>query len=409
MKARLLIISLTIILVSGTLNFASAKKTTAGPDYYFFLNGSYDDYNYKLFNDYFGPQSGKKLAVGNGVLFYIFSHPMDHFEIMLKKHFKMAEKYDIPILVQLDPVTFMMDVPNLWNWWDPKAPGYNPDNKNNVEWYGWGNQYAVKIGWLNWGTQTRLDPMPNWFSPAYQEAVKERMGLFLKWTAEWYKSLPKNKKYLLGGVKITGELGFGINNWYYENGNDYYGKPASSDPSKGIDMRVMPSRGVCQMGYAALTYSGIKTKGEILPEDIYELEWQFTHFVSDAAQGYGIPRSMLFTHAGGVGGDLAAAVQPNTCPSWSFYWDEAVDPQGTTSGQDKMKYLETSKAPYWGAAEWNIGDQSKEVWEKALKNCYSIKGCRFLSLYNYDTIFKKGKDGTFDPNKGAISALKEFN
>ena len=408
MKFRKLLIAFAVILCcSSKLCYA---KRLAKPDHYFFLNSQYNEYNYKLYNEYFGPQAGKKLAVGNGALFYIFSQPMDHFEASLKKHFKMAEKYDIPVLIQLDPVTFWMDVPELWNWWNPKVSGYNPENKNNVEWYGWGDQYAVKIGWLNWGSQIRLDPMPNWFSPAYQNAVKERMSKFLKLTAAWYSSLPKNKKYLLGGVKITGELGFGINNWYYKNGNDFYDKPVSSDPSEGIDMKVMPSRGVGQIGYAALTYSGIKTSGEILPEDIYELEWRFARFIADAAQGYGIPRELLFTHAGGVGDDLAAAVQSNTCPSWSFYWDEAIDPAGTDSGKEKIfKYLEQSDAPYWGGAEWNIGDQPKTVWEKALKNFYSIKGCRFLSLYNYDTIFRKGKDGTLNPDQGAISALKEFN
>jgi len=27
--------------------------------------------------------------------------------------------------------------PDLWNCFDPARPGYNPNNKSNVEWHGW--------------------------------------------------------------------------------------------------------------------------------------------------------------------------------------------------------------------------------------------------------------------------------
>ena len=91
---------------------------------------------------------------------------------------------------------------------------------------------------------------------------------FLTWTADWYNSLPKNKRYLLGGIKITGELGFGINNWYYPNGNSLYDMDSEQDPTYGIDIHNMPSRGVAQIGYASLKYSGIVLKGRS-PHRIY--------------------------------------------------------------------------------------------------------------------------------------------
>ena len=119
------------------------------------------------------------------------------------------------MLIQLDPITFWDNVPELWNWFDPGIPGYNEDNKANVEWTSWSMDDAVKIGWLNWGTQIRLRPMANLFSKAYQAAVKARMDAFLSILSEWYTELPEAKKYLLIGVKITGELAVGVNNWYY--------------------------------------------------------------------------------------------------------------------------------------------------------------------------------------------------
>lgn len=391
--------------MSAILSVAFSCASSTGPDHYFFLNDQCDRFDYPEISSSFGPQSGKKVAVGNAILIYMFSRPMDEFKKLLDKHFAMSEEYDIPVLVELDPITFWEDVPELWNWWDPSKPGYDPDNRENVEWTSWSSEDAVKIGWLNWGRQIRLLPMPNLFSPAYQAAVKKRMGKFLSWTAEWYDSLPKSKKYLLGGIKITGELGFGVNNWYYRDGNSYYGKPADGDPQGGIKIDDMPSRGVAQIGYAALKYSGIRTEGSITAEDIYSLEREYARFVADASQGYGFPREMLFSHSGGVGDDLAAAVQPNTCPTWSFYWEEASDPSKTPQVE---KYLRQSDAPYWGCAEWNIGDKSKEDWAEALRNCYSIPGCRFISLFNFGTIFGRDEDGNLVVNEGAVEALKEI-
>lgn len=404
MKSRVL--PLALLLALGVSVFcAFLVKAPKAPDHYFFLNDECDKFDYPQISTAFGPQSGKKVAVGNAILIYMFSRPMEQFKELLDRHFSMAEEYDIPILVELDPITFWQDVPELWNWWDPTKPGYDPKNKENVEWTSWSSEDAVKVGWLNWGRQIRLLPMPNLFSPAYQAAVKDRMDQFMTWTADWYKSLPKSKKYLLGGVKITGELGFGVNNWYYPGGNSYYDKPEEEDPKGGIRVDEMPSRGVSQIGYAALKYSGIRSEGEITPADIYSLEKEYAGFVADIAQGYGFPRGMLFSHSGGAGDDLAAAVQPNSCPTWSFYWAEAADPSLTPQ---VSKYLKMSDAPYWGCSEWNIGDKPKEDWTEALRNCYSIPGCRFISLFNYGTIFSKDQDGNLVVNDAAVEALKEI-
>lgn len=391
----------TLLLLLGAAAALSCRKTE--PENYFFFNDYCWNYDYSTLNEYFGPQKGNRLAVGNAILMYIFDRPMDEYETMLKKHFEESEKYDIPVLVELDAVTFWDAVPELWNWWDPEMPGYDPANRENVEWSGWGSGNAVKIGWLNWGSQIRLKPMANLFSPAYQAAVRERMDKFMTWTAEWYRSLPRDRKYLLGGVKITGELGFGVNNWYYPDGNSLYDKPKADDPKTGINMKDMPSRGVGQIGYAALTYSGMKTGGEIVPEDIYAIEAKYAEFIADIVQGYGIPREKLFSHSGGAGDDLAAAVQKNTCPTWSFYWDEAADPSKCVQVTD---YLKLSDAPYWGCSEWNIGDGKSEAeWAAALENCYSIPGCRFLSLFNYGTVFGKNADGSLNVNEGAVAAI----
>ncbi len=47
--------------------------------------------------------------------------------------------------------------PDLWNWFDPDHPGYNPNNKYNVEWHGWDGP-PNKVRYLNWGVLERLPP-----------------------------------------------------------------------------------------------------------------------------------------------------------------------------------------------------------------------------------------------------------
>jgi len=302
--------------------------------------------------------------------------------------------------VQLDPITFWSDVPQLWNWWDESAPGYNPDNKDNVEWYGWDRENAVKIGWINWGVQFRMLPMANLFSPAYQAEVRQRMRLLLAETRKWYDSLPRDKKYLLGGIKLTGEMGLGFNNWYYPDGNSYYDKPESEDPTTGIDIYDVPARGAAQIGYAALTSSGIKSEGEVTAEDIYEIESRYCRFIADIAFEYKFPRGLLFLHSCGTLGDKMACVQPGTCPSWTFYFDMGLHPEKTNA----MESLAASDAPYWGMAEWNIGDQGAEVWYETLKLCYDIPRLRFITLFNSSSIFNP--DGRV--NEGAIDAIKRL-
>jgi len=393
---------LKIITLSLAVALGLASCAPKAPSQYFFLNDYNFNYNYERIGEIFGRQAGKDPAIGQAILIYIFERPMEWFEPMLKQHFEMAERYDIPVLVELDPITFWDSVPELWNWFDPSLPGYKESNRENVEWYDWGSENAIKIGWLNWGAQIRLRPMANLYSPEYQAAVKDRMGRFLDMTWEWYDSLPRNKKYLLGGIKITGELGFGVNNWYYPDGNELYDKPKAEDPQYGLSHEVadMPFRGVGPMGYASLTYSGIRTEGEITPEDIYRLEWEYSKFIADICQGHGFPREMLFSHSGGWGDDLAAPVQANTCPSWSFYWHEAMNPVETPQYQ----YLQTSDAPYWGLSEWNIGYQEYDKWAEALENCFSLPGCRFISVFNRGSVIRD--DGS--EVEGAVKALIDY-
>ena len=365
-----------------TKDFVLVAHYWDGPKKYIVINDYDWSYLEQAIYSHFGDSNGYDVAVGQGLLFYIFQRPLDTHKEALRKHLQLSEQYNVPVLVQLDPITFWDNVPELWNWFDTSISGYNDANRENVEWTSWSSADAVKLGWLNWGSQIRLRPMANLFSPAYQAAVKERMDALISIVANWYEGLPATKKHLLIGVKITGELGVGVNNWHYTGGNDLYGKSDSNDPRSGINMNNKPSRSngdVSTIGYAGCKYAGIKSSGEITGNDIAELEHKFTLFVSEVAMKHGIPREKVFAHAGGVGNDLDACINDLVCPSWSFYGADASDGKNATYCLNLFK---NSSAPCWGVAEWAISaSASADTWASSIRKSLSIDRCYFLSIY----------------------------
>ena len=372
-----------------------------GPEQYVFLQDYDWEFNYDKIKAYFGDSEGESIAIGRAFIIYIFERDRELMIDYLKKHLQNSADYNIPVLVQLDPITFMTSRPDLWNWWDDTAPGYDPDNRNNVEWTSWSPEDAVKIGWLNWGSQIRLNPMPNLMSPEYRQAVMTQMTELITIVKDWYDSLPEEKKYLLGGIKVTGEMAIGVNNWYYPDGNKYVGQPEENDPQTGINMYDLPSRGVQTIGYAALKTGGFKDSGEITGHDIAVLAQKHSEYVSKIAHDLGFPREKIFAHAGGCGEDLEACINEYASPSWSFYLQDAANPAGFT---DALNILETSDAPYFGVAEWSIGDnQDPAAWTNAISEALGITRCRYLSVYA--NVVGNSYYGT-TANQAAIQGIK---
>lgn len=361
-----------------TKDITLTARYWSAPKQYVLINDYCYRYDEKAVVQHFGTPEEKEICAGFSMLMFLFGRSEDDNARHLQANLEAAQRYDCPILCNFDPITFWDGAPELWNWFDPSQSGYSDSNRENVEWYGWGSDKAVKIGWLNWGAQCRLKPMANLFSPTYQNAVKQRLTRYFEIIDTWYKALPANKKYLLVGVKVVGELALGVNNWYYPNGNELYDKDIKDDPQTGINMYDVPSRGVQTIGYAAATYSGVRTSGTLTAEDIYKIEEMFSSFVAKLASDFGFPRELVFTQAGGAGGDLRSTLNPYSCPSWSFYLQDAYDASKFT---EAMRLLETSDAPYWAVSEWAIGaDEAPEKWASGIMSALSINRCRYVNI-----------------------------
>lgn len=347
----------------------------------------------------FGKNTDRKTAIGVGFILSYFQMSPETAAERLKKYLSLSVQFDLPVMVQLDGEQWWGNRPDLWNWWDDKKPGYNPENRKNVEWTAWTPDSAVKIGWRNWGRQLRVLPMPNLMSPAYRDACHIEMGKLIPIVIEWWNSLPKEKKYLLVGIKMGWESAIGVNNWYYPNGNDLLNQPEKNDPSYGLNTDSLPGRGVTAIGYASVSKLGLANSGQLKEEQLTKVVQLHLEDLCKFAADHGVPRDRLFTHCGGwsQGETLyTAAINKYSCPGWSFY-TYAVDPKTDITA---MKALESNDAPYWGAVEWLLqGDHTKEQWKSALKNTMSDNRIRYMCIYNWRGIKN---------NVNCISAIKEI-
>lgn len=101
------------------------------------------------------------LYIGNELIFSLFnSKPVD-VQTALAAVLAASNESGVPVSLVLDSENWWGARPDLWNWFDPGAPGFSPQNVDNVERFGPTSESAVKIGWRDWGSQIRVQPQQN--------------------------------------------------------------------------------------------------------------------------------------------------------------------------------------------------------------------------------------------------------
>jgi hypothetical protein len=356
-------------------------------------------YNRKFFEDVIQKVNApvnSKMRLGISAIFDFLSTDIDSVEKSLDRFMQISMETKIPILINLDGINWMNGRPDLWNWWDPNRKGYNPSNKKNVEWTGWGEQTAIKISWRNWGTQFRVFPAPNLSSPAIIEAQISALERLVPRIVKWYNSLPPQEKYLLGGVKLGHEVSIGVNAYYYRNGNRYIEQMPrnnSLDPLDSYNSEAGINGGVAQIGFASVKTAGIKDKGIITAADLEQVVHLFLDTLCKTTFRLGLPKNIIYTHQGGTFApwekhlSFSAGVNDFSNPGWSFY---STDPN---NAGDLGKVLDKRTTPGWAAVEWWWGGADKNEWIHNLKTTLQYKDCRFLAIYNWETLLGTSPDG----------------
>ncbi len=307
----------------------------------------------------------------------------------LRRFLDAARRTRTPILIKLDGESWWSAVPEMWNWWDPAKSGYDPANRENVEWTGWSPDFAIRIAWRNWGRQIRILPPPNLFSPRYRKVCHKKMAMILPIIRDWWQSLPPDEKNLLVGINVGWESSIGVNAWYYPNGNDLLSRPASEDPQTGLNTDDVLARGQIQIGYAAVRSAEIRSSGRITEVDLCEVVCRHLEDLACVVAEAGFPREKIFTHsAGWKDGErlYSTALNRYSCPGWSFY--RYADNPANDRGIQEV--LHVSDAPYWAASEW-LFQKSEETpdWKSAIETTFVDPACRFICVYNWEAVADK--------------------
>jgi len=344
-------------------------------------------------------KTSNQVGLGVGAIFSYLNQSRAETVTQVGAFLSLAKQHSMPIVVQLDGEQWWSARPDLWNWWDADKPGYNPENRNNVEWCAWGPEHALKIAWRNWGRQIRVLPPPNFMSPAYRQACHEEMRVLVPLILDWWQGLPREKKHLLIGIKLGWESALGVNSFYYPNGNALLDQPEKDDPKTGLQANRIPDRGVTAIGYAAIKTAQLADTGILKEAHQVEIVRRHLTDLCALAAELGVPRRRLFTHVAGwkeEEGLYNAALNQYACPGWSFY-KYASNPK-----EDKgvQRVLRQSHAPFWAAVEWlMMGNQDALAWKSAMDHTLSDPSCRYMCIYNWSGIKN---------NKAALSAIQSI-
>lgn len=295
---------------------------------------------------------------------------------VLQNLLELSVHYELPIVVHLDGVNYWGERPELWNWWDPDQPGYDPENVYNVEWYDWGPEYAVKIGWRNWGFQHRVLPAPNLASPEFRQAQKECLDILIPMIVDWYEGLPDDRKYLLGGVVLGWELSPYVQAYFYEGGNECLERPADDDPWGGV-LESLP------LGYAAATALGLQDEGVISEETIDTICRDYLEYVTECAIQNGLDGDKVITHTtmaggktrrggghSGSGAMVRGVYEEGIVPGWSFY--------GTLASAADV-FLDELQGRPWAAIEFPPTGLS----ESFIESYFGYRNCRYINFFNW--------------------------
>lgn len=352
----------------------------------------------------FKASDNPNLKIGLSFLFSTLERPTNILAESVLRFLNLGKETGVPVLVALDGQNWWQTRPDLWNWWDPKQPGFNPSNVYNVEWTNWGPAHAVKVCWRNWGQQFRVAPAQNLASRRVMEEHLKPLRVLAPIIANWARSLPPSQRWLFAGLKLGSEAGIGYNAYHYPDGNSYLERwpgDSSHDPTNSLVMSKGLSGGVMQLGYAAVSTAGLKREGQITRDDLAVVTARYLEELCRVAADAGLPPEQVFTHQGGnyapwtKHAPFWPAFNRWSTPGWSFY---GVDPHhaGTLAAE-----MEKAGRRPWAASEWWWGGHDAVAWEENFRRTLSFKDCRFICVYNWN-------QGMFEREKGGQEAVRKL-
>lgn len=269
--------------------------------------------------------AGSKLGFAGLIALWNMSD--ENMRSCLQTFFQTAEKFDLPLFIRLDSEHFWNDRPDMWNWFDPAQWGYNPANKDNVEWSWWDT--PTTKSYINWGQVITRAPRPCFESAAVREELKRKLNIVAEEVNAWRKHLlVEGRRYLFAGVD-TG----------WETGIDSYA---------GVSW--VPFEDQVSHGYCSLSKRGFGADNPPADRDLElaRIVHDFAEFQTRILVEAGIPRSRIITHTWGCEG---------ICGAWRMHaplWtsDNATSRIGLSLYQSVYNY--SAVAALVSGREWAL-------------------------------------------------------
>jgi len=267
----------------------------------------------------------------------------------MKAAFDVALRHDTAVYFTVENLEWA-NRPDLWNYADPKQPGYDPNNARNVEWMDWdGTPHPHR--YRDWGTPEKMPPVICYNSPAVlAEVSRLARDVIGPSIAEGLKRLEKaGKGHLFAGVTVGAEPAL-PNYEVIERVNPRIA-------------RMMERDGVprSRLGYNALTNLGYSKDDP--PEDsaaaLARVNQDYTSYWARHLATGGIPANKMYSHvaagAGVVGSPgvqftnapISIAFADSCRPGWTTY------PVGPLQHDFRVLYeaLAAHDNPAWASTE----------------------------------------------------------
>ncbi len=255
---------------------------------------------------------GKTRLLGFGLPISTYEFE-EHLPTLIRGAFTAASEHDMAVMLSFDFNHAWKNRPDLWNWFDPDKPGYNPDNKYDVEWHGWDGP-PNKTRYLNWGVLERLPPNMCYTSKRTRAEVTRIVSKIIApvLREEVAKLKAQGKESLFAGIIVGSE-------------------PSIDDYSSSIPERtkMMKEDGVPAgpLGYRALLDRGFSAKNP--PDDfrkaLANIVQETIAFWCQQFVDAGIPAEKLYPHVAApapaemMNAPIWTAFNKYSRPGWTTY------------------------------------------------------------------------------------------
>jgi len=283
----------------------------------------------------------------------------------IRQAFATARENNMAVMLHFDFNVAWESRPDLWNWFDPKMPGYNPANKQNVEWYGWDGPPS-KVRYLNHGITKRMAP-PICFTSkrVRQEWARLVRDVITPNLRREIAALKRDgKEQLFAGVLAGSEPM--IDNYMNPDADTEKLMKADGTPKGRLGYRTLMNR-----GYSKLHPP--KQMTEALCAIVHETTGFWCQQFADA----GIPIAKIYTHVAPqlpvemTSSPVSVAFNRWSRPGWTTY------PVGILRDSFDPLYreLKVHGNPRWAGVEANAGMPDSSIdWETYLAWHYNHGG-----------------------------------